>query len=165
MASVTDGDTIRVVLDGREVPVRYIGIDAPETHAGPEPLGREATDANAELVTGGHVTLEKDVSETDRYGRLLRHVWVETDDGWILVGLELLRMGLAHVVTFPPDVKYIGDLFVPAEREAREASAGIWAMPGPSGWLPPVPGVRSGGECAPPYREVGCVGSVVVDAA
>jgi micrococcal nuclease len=129
VASVTDGDTIRVVLDGQNVPVRYIGIDTPETQNGVEWMGAEATAANAALVDGQRVVLEKDVSETDQYGRLLRYVWVEQDTGWLLVNLELLRQGFAQVTTYPPDVKYVDTLFVAAEREARDAGIGLWAAP------------------------------------
>lgn len=127
MVSVTDGDTVRVLLDGREVRVRYVGIDTPEVGEGAEPFGEEATAANAALVDGQTVTLERDVSETDRFGRLLRHVWIETDAGWVLVGRELLRQGLARVVTFPPDVKYHDDVLLPAQAAAREAGIGLWA--------------------------------------
>ncbi len=127
VTSVSDGDTIRVDLGGESLRVRYIGIDAPEVGEGAEPFGAEATDANADLVEGRTVTLERDVSETDRFGRLLRHVWIETDAGWVLVGRELLRVGLARVVTFPPDVKYHDDVLLPAQAAAREAGIGLWA--------------------------------------
>lgn len=161
VASVTDGDTIRVLLDGQNLPVRYIGIDTPETQNGAEWMGQEATDANASLVAGREVLLEKDVSETDRYGRLLRHVWVEADDGgWLLVSLELLRLGVAEVVTFPPDVKYIDELFVPAQRAAREAGIGLWGTP-PTAVTTPAPiqplvpgGGGGGGNCEASYPDV-----------
>ena len=52
VASVTDGDTIRVLIDGVNYPVRYIGIDTPEVHNGLEWMGQEASQANAELVAG-----------------------------------------------------------------------------------------------------------------
>lgn len=135
---ITDGDTIRVAIDGLEYRVRYIGIDTPESVAPGqpvEPFALTATEANAILVTDSEVVLERDVSETDRYGRLLRHVWLAppepgggTDAGtgtWRLVSLELLQTGLAQVTTYPPDVKYV-DLFVAAQREAREAEHGMW---------------------------------------
>jgi micrococcal nuclease len=50
VVEVIDGDTIRVVLDGVKVPVRYIGIDTPETRRpemGVEPFGLEAAEANS----------------------------------------------------------------------------------------------------------------------
>ena len=125
--SVTDGDTIRVKIGGVEYRVRYTGIDTTEIGDTPEPFSLEARTANSELLGEREIILEKDVSETDRFGRLLRYVWVRGDGGgWTLVNLELLRAGLARVVTFPPDVKYHDSLFRPAEREAREAGLGIW---------------------------------------
>lgn len=121
---VIDGDTIEVDIDGKSYKVRYIGIDTPETvhpTRGEEPYGREACAKNRELVEGKVVRLEKDVSETDKYGRLLRYVWV----GDLLVNAELVRLGYAQVTTYPPDVKY-QDLFLKLQREAREAGRGLW---------------------------------------
>jgi micrococcal nuclease len=153
VASVTDGDTIRVLLDGQNVPVRYIGIDTPETQDGVEPLGRQASDANARLLAGGEVWLESDVSQTDQYGRLLRNVWVQTDAGWLLVNLELVRLGLATVVTYPPDVKYHDALLLPAQRAARDEGLGVWSLPAasatPGALVPLVPQ----GNCEPSYPD------------
>lgn len=121
---VVDGDTINVLIDGDEYRLRYIGIDTPELNhptRGLEPFGPEATEANRELVEGKTVHLEKDVSETDRFGRLLRYVYV----GDLMVNEELLRQGMARVATFPPDVKYV-DRFLEIQREAQEASRGLW---------------------------------------
>jgi endonuclease YncB( thermonuclease family) len=76
---VIDGDTINVVVSDRMEKVRYIGVDSPELHhptKGAEPGGREATEANRQLVAGEQVRLELDVQERDRYGRLLAYVYV-----------------------------------------------------------------------------------------
>lgn len=116
---VIDGDTIIVEGGWR---VRYIGIDAPEVYPEAEYYGREAWQANRELVEGRLVRLEKDVSETDRYGRLLRYVYV---DG-VLVNAELLRGGYAHARSYPPDLKY-QQSFEELERQARGAGWGLWA--------------------------------------
>lgn len=118
---VADGDTIHVVIDGGWYRVRYIGVDAPETYPTPEPFSFEAKAQNAQLLASGVVQLEKDVSEVDKYGRLLRYVWV----GDLMVNAELVRRGYAVVSTFPPDVKYV-DWFLKLEREAREAGRGLW---------------------------------------
>ena len=74
-----DGDTIEVDMNGSQYTVRYIGMDTPETvhpTRGVEPYGHEASKRNRELVEGKTVYLEKDISETDRYGRLLRYVYL-----------------------------------------------------------------------------------------
>ncbi len=125
---VVDGDTIELE-DGRKV--RYIGVDTPETKhptKGVEPYGYEASEANRRLVLGKRVLLVKDVSETDRYDRLLRYVFL--DDG-TFVNLKLVEDGYARVATFPPDVKY-ADLFLEAERKAREEGRGLWGVEGDS---------------------------------
>src|SRR5215211_4897223 len=77
--SVTDGDTIRVDFEAgaKNQPVRYIGIDTPETRhptLGVQPFGPEASKANATLVAGRRICLKRDVSELDRYDRLLRYI-------------------------------------------------------------------------------------------
>lgn len=123
---MVDGDTIRVRIDGVEERVRYIGIDTPElSHPtlGVEPFGPEAAAYNEELVDGRLLCLETDVSDRDRFGRLLRYAWLE--DG-TMVNELLVAAGMARVATFPPDVKYIESLFVPAQRDAAEARRGLW---------------------------------------
>lgn len=122
---VTDGDTIRVRLDGREYAVRYIGIDTPETvdpRRDVECFGREASAFNTQMVGGKIVELEKDVSETDRFGRLLRYVYV---DGR-MVNEELVRNGYATASSYPPDVKH-QERFRALEAEARARGVGLWA--------------------------------------
>lgn len=116
---IVDGDTIEVNIGSSLYKVRYIGIDTPEKD---EFMFIEATAKNAELVGGKTVKLEKDVSETDKYYRLLRYVYV----GNLFVNAELVRLGYAQVATYPPDVKY-QDLFLEFQREAREAERGLWA--------------------------------------
>ncbi len=132
---IVDGDTIVVSVGGRDEHLRYIGMDTPETVQPGSPvqwMGPEASRANAALVAGRTVVLEKDVSETDRYDRLLRYVWLADGDRWTLVNLELVRQGFAQVETDPPDVKY-ADRFVAAERTARDAGLGLWGTPAPAG--------------------------------
>jgi len=119
VTQVIDGDTI-VVEGGYRV--RYIGIDAPEIYPKLEAFGMEAWQANRRLVEGKEVRLEQDISETDKYGRLLRYVWV--DD--ILVEAELVRQGLARAKAYPPDTKY-QDYLEELEQQARLAGRGMWA--------------------------------------
>ncbi len=126
VVKITDGDTIRVIMDGVEYPVRYIGVDTPEIQNG-EWFGQEARDANAELVEGKEVLLEKDVSETDQYDRLLRYVFLI--DG-TFVNAELVRMGFAESKAYPPDTKYY-DQLESLEQEARSAGLGLWQTPTP----------------------------------
>lgn len=119
---VIDGDTIEVFGSKR---VRYIGIDTPETVDPRRPVecfGRKAKEVNTRLVEGKTVRLEKDISQSDKYGRLLRYVWV---DGKMINDI-LIRLGFAYATTYPPDVKY-QELFREAQREAQENKRGLWA--------------------------------------
>lgn len=118
---VIDGDTVRL-SDGRVL--RYIGMDAPEAGSGDRPvecLAEAATARNRALVEGREVRLERDASETDAYGRLLRYVFVNG----LLINEALVREGLAISATFPPDLKY-QDILRNAEREARSAKRGLF---------------------------------------
>lgn len=123
-----DGDTI--VIEGKQT-VRYIGIDTPETKhpkKGVECFGQEAKKKNEELVGGKLVRLEKDVSESDKYGRLLRYVFVEdpiSSSSSIFVNEYLVREGYANAATYPPDIKY-SELFVEVQEEARRNNKGLW---------------------------------------
>jgi micrococcal nuclease len=128
VVEVIDGDTIRLE-DGSTV--RVLGLDAPETRhpdlRGPQPFGVEAAERLRELVQGRTVRLERDISDRDHYGRLLRHVWIDRS----LVAEVLVREGLAHPMSIPPDRKHVHRLRA-AEEEARDASIGLWSVPRPT---------------------------------
>lgn len=118
---VIDGDTIEI--DGGQK-VRYIGIDTPETvdpRTTVQCFGKEAAAKNKELVEGKKVRLEKDVSETDKYGRLLRYLYI----GDVFVNKVLVQEGYAFSSPYPPDIKY-QDLLNQAQKEAREKGLGLW---------------------------------------
>ena len=121
---VVDGDTAEVMLDGREVDVRFIGIDTPESVAPDQPIecfGEEASAYAESRIEGRTVRLEYDVERTDRYGRTLAYVWIGDE----LFNETLVAEGYALVTTYPPNVKYVGR-FVAAQRAAREAGRGLW---------------------------------------
>lgn len=119
---VVDGDTIKL-SDGRTL--RYIGIDTPETvdpRREVQCFGKDASEYNNLLVTGKTVYLEKDVSETDRYGRLLRYVYLQSGE---MVNEMLVREGYAQSSSYPPDIKYQNQ-FDKLEQQAREKNIGLW---------------------------------------
>lgn len=122
---VTDGDTITVRLDGQTEKVRYIGIDTPEPYRDGEPVcyALEASEANRQLVEGKTVRLESDTENTDRYGRLLRYVYV--DD--VLVNGELLRGGFATTLTIAPNTAHANE-FKTLEAEAKREGVGLWSF-------------------------------------
>jgi micrococcal nuclease len=118
LREVVDGDTIRVRIDGSEETVRLIGINAPE--AG-ECLADTATIRLEELIADATIELESDRSDRDRFGRLLRYVWVEDT----LVNEALVADGLAIAVAFEPDTAY-QDRLAAAQAQAERAGVGIW---------------------------------------
>lgn len=124
---VIDGDTVEL-FDNRRV--RLIGINTPESN---QPYFWEAKNRLKELVEGKQVYLEKDISETDRFGRLLRYLWLDNE----LVNLKMVKEGYAHSYTYPPDIKYQTQILT-AERGAREKKLGLWAE------ITPTPSQHSG---------------------
>lgn len=147
LVRVVDGDTIIVDIyadacgnKDHEYSVRMIGIDTPESVAPEEYLartgkenseeGKEASEYTKELLDNlDFVYLQQDVSDTDRYGRLLRYVWIEVpfDDMDIeevstqMVNGILLREGVAEPVVYKPDVKHAEQF----EQIASESEAEI----------------------------------------
>ena len=133
---VVDGDTIIVEVNGVEERVRFIGVDTPETKhpkKGVQYFGPEASAFTKEKLEGKVVYLEKDVSDRDRYNRILRYIWLEnpgskyTDEDIKEKQFNaiLVKEGYARISTFPPDVKN-QDLYKELEREAREKERGLW---------------------------------------
>lgn len=122
VAHVIDGDSIRLE-DGREV--RYIGVDAPEL-VREEPWASRARAANVRLVAGKRVRLEQEVSQVDRYGRLLRHVYVGRRwvNGW------LVEQGFARARLYPPDVQR-GDELMALQEKAQAEGRGMWGRKRP----------------------------------
>jgi len=106
VTKVIDGDTIDETVD----PNRPTGC-----------YGKEASNKNSELVLNKKVRLVKDVSDTDRYDRLLRYVYI--DDTFI--NDYLVKEGYAKASTYAPDVKF-SEQFAASEREARENKRGLW---------------------------------------
>lgn len=143
---VVDGDTAVVNIDGNEFKLRMIGVDTPETVHPSKPVeyyGKEASDfTKNQLVEGTQIYLEKDVSDVDRYGRLLRYVWLDLpadldnpsieDMNTLMFNSMLVSNGYAQLSTFPPDVKY-QEHFSVLEKNARDQKTGLWGNEGYSG--------------------------------
>lgn len=112
------------VLKGGAVTVRLRGIDAPEKD---QPYGSESRESLKEMVQGRTVDLE--VKDIDRYGRVVSYVWVEG----INVNLEQVKRGLAWSYREFLDRPYAGE-FYEAEKEARSKHLGLWTQRNP---IPP----------------------------
>ncbi|XJZ27616.1 thermonuclease family protein [Bacillota bacterium Lsc_1132] len=136
ISRVVDGDTVQLSTGQK---VRLIGVNTPESTTRHETYGKEASTYTTDKLQGKQVWLQKDVSETDRYGRLLRVIWLSVptnamDENEIrakMFNADLVLNGYAEPSTYPPDVKY-SDYFVKFAREARAANKGLWAY-GPDG--------------------------------
>jgi endonuclease YncB( thermonuclease family) len=121
---VLDASTIEVEVDGARQLVSYLGIDAP---AGDSCFAAEATELNKGLVEGQTVWLERQRSNIDRDGRLLRDVWVRDDTGaMVLVSERLVGEGAAESATTTPNTRLRGWLDA-AQAVAEQAGAGIWS--------------------------------------
>lgn len=126
VTNVVDGDTIDVKIHNKEERVRLLLIDTPETKHPSKPVqafGPEAFEYTKRALLGKKVGLEKDVSERDRYGRLLAYIWLDGK----MHNAELIEKGLARVATFPPDIKYV-NYFREKQLEAQKQGVGIWSI-------------------------------------
>jgi len=128
VVSVTDGDTLKINIDGTTETLRLIGIDTPETVDPRKPVqcfGKEASNKAKELLSGQKVRIEKDSTQGDRdkYGRLLAYVW--RDDG-LFYNEYMIKQGYAHEYTYDMPYKYQSD-FKSAQTYARENQLGLWS--------------------------------------
>jgi micrococcal nuclease len=124
--SVSDGDTVSIMIKRKEEKVRLIGIDAPEI--GQKPWGEEAKKYLETLLISSDwkVRLEYDVEKRDKYGRIL--AYLRTIDGKF-INLLMVKNGYAMLYTVPPNIKYVNDLRA-AQEEARQGKLGIWSEKG-----------------------------------
>jgi len=122
---VVDGDTVHVLLRGKDVTIRFIGVDTPETVAPGQPIecyGPESSRFTTHQLTGRRVRLEFDAERIDPFGRTLAYLWIS---GGSMFNETLVREGFATVATYPPDTRY-ADRFEGAQRSAKEAGRGLW---------------------------------------
>ncbi len=118
VTKVFDGDTIEIETGEK---VRYIGIDTPEVYPKVQCYSMESKKENEKLVLGKTVRLEKDTSETDKYGRQLRYVYINQD----FINDDLVKGGYAKVETVRPDFKY-ENKFTESEIYAKQNNLGLW---------------------------------------
>jgi len=116
VTNIVDGDTIDIDTGER---VRLICIDTPERG---ENLYQEASDYLEDLILGEDVELVKDVSETDRYGRILRYIYFDGD----FINEEMVRKGYAKAYPYSPYTSLCPEI-EDAEDYAKSKKLGIWA--------------------------------------
>ncbi|OIQ02804.1 MAG: hypothetical protein AUK36_05240 [Zetaproteobacteria bacterium CG2_30_59_37] len=120
---VLDGDTF---VGNMGEHIRLLGINTPEIahEASPaQPMGDEATQALTKLIAGKSVRLDFDKQRKDDYGRTLAQLYLR-DGTW--VNGEMVRLGMAHVYTFTPNLRWAAPLTL-LEAGARQRQTGIWS--------------------------------------
>jgi micrococcal nuclease len=132
VVSVSDGDTIKVSINGETKTIRMIGIDTPETVDPRKPVqcyGPEASNNAKILLSNQTVVLENDLSQgdVDKYGRLLRYVYLVNNS--ISYNEFALQMGYAREYTYNTPYKYQLK-FKQAEQSAINSKAGLWGACG-----------------------------------
>lgn len=130
MIRVVDGDTLHVDVDGKDVDVRMIGINTPETVKPDSPIecyGPEASAYAKKLLSGATVTIEYDDSQgrTDRFGRTLAYVWIERPEGKVLFNRLAVLNGYAYQYQYARPYAWERE-FIAAQRKAKAAKAGMW---------------------------------------
>lgn len=135
VTKVIDGDTIKVDIDGKVYKVRFIGINCPEIGENEEFFGKEAYEFSKEKLDDREIFLQKDVSETDKYGRLLRYVWLEKPKDLnnpskdeirdLSINGILVREGYAKANYYPPDTSYTKFL-KEIEKQAKKENLSMW---------------------------------------
>lgn len=143
VTKVIDGDTIKVDIDGEIYKVRFIGINCPEIGENEEFFGKEAKEFTKEKLHGREIFLQKDVSETDKYGRLLRYVWLEKPKDLNNPSKDeirdssingiLVREGFAKTNYYPPDTSYTKFL-KEIEKQAKKGNLSMWNEKQRSEW-------------------------------
>ena len=132
VTKIIDGDTIGVTIDGKYYKVRFIGINCPEYTKEIEPYGKEATEYTNEKLYNKTIYLQKDVTDTDDYDRLLRYIWLEKVDEIneetvkkSLFNYELVVNGLANSNYYKPNIT-LQDYLEQAEIYAKRHKIGMW---------------------------------------
>ncbi|MBI2612290.1 thermonuclease family protein [Candidatus Kaiserbacteria bacterium] len=128
VAKVIDGDTFAILKDGKNVTVRLIGLDTPETVDPRKPVqcfGKEASKKAKQIMASSSVRLETDPTqgELDKYGRLLAYAFLSSG---MNVAEYLIVEGYGHEYTYNLPYKYQAD-FKTAEDKARLEKRGLWA--------------------------------------
>ena len=128
VAGVTDGDTIKINVDGTISSYRLIGMDTPETldpRKEVQCFGKEASNKAKELLIGKKVRIERELNygDLDIYGRPLAYIYRE--DG-LFYNKYMIEQGYAHEYTYKKPYKYQVE-FKTAQKIAEENLRGLWS--------------------------------------
>ncbi len=123
---VVDGDTIRVIMNEKSVSIRLIGVNTPETVHPNKPVecfGKQASDFVKRLLSGEEVWLGEDSRTKDKYGRLLRYVYLNDDT---LVNEVIISQGYGYENGYGSRYKKESQ-FKEAQADAEIHKRGLWA--------------------------------------
>lgn len=135
----SDGDTIWVDIDGAQEKIRFVGVNTPELAKDGNPaefMAEEAKNFTSNSLKDKEIYLEKDVTDRDKYDRMLRYIWLEkptanpTKEDFeekTLNGI-LVKNGYAYSNYYKPDTKYQKYLDE-IEKSAQDKGLGIWSDP------------------------------------
>ena len=117
VTEVVDGDTFYL---GNGDKVRMLGINTPESG---RPYAQEATDFLTNMILGKEVTLVNDSKnpDSDSYGRLLAHVYVNDT----LVNYEIIKAGLAFSYPYTSGTDFHTE-YEKAQAFASSNTVGLW---------------------------------------
>lgn len=134
-----DGDTIWVDIDGTREKIRFVGVNTPELARDGKPaefMAEEAKNFTSNALKDKEIYLEKDVTDRDKYDRMLRYIWLEKPtsnptkediEEKTLNGI-LVKKGYAYSNYYKPDTKYQKYLDK-IEKSAQNKTLGIWSDP------------------------------------
>ena len=129
--TVIDGDTITAMVDGKQMSIRLIGIDTPEssTSTRPEECGGEEASQflRSTLPSGTPILLTRDQELLDPYDRLLAYVFRKSDG--LFVNLAIAKYGMAEELSFPPNTRHTTHIRK-AVTTARTSGTGVWGLCG-----------------------------------
>lgn len=132
-----DGDTIWVDIDGKDEKIRFVGVNTPEIAKDGKPaefMADEAKDFTNSILKNKEIYLERDISDRDKYDRLLRYIWLEepaknpslSDIEKNTLNGILVKEGYAYANYYKPDIKY-QDYLKELEKSAQDNKKGIWS--------------------------------------
>lgn len=132
VTKIVDGDTIYVKIKNKSYKMRMVGINCPEYTKEIQFYGKESTEYTKKQLLNKKVFLEMDISEKDKYNRLLRYIWLDipadTNEQEIrskLFNALLVINGFARAGYYPPDLKYT-DYLKDFQQEAKDSKLGLW---------------------------------------
>jgi micrococcal nuclease len=118
VVGVSDGDTIKVLKNGRAVKIRLAEIDCPESG---QDFGKVAKRETSKIY--GSVVNVRPVAK-DRYRRVVAHIYLEDGTNW---NEHLVAVGLAWQYKYYSKSQRLNEL----ERNAKASKIGLWRAKSP----------------------------------